>query len=401
MAFEKGMNYNSPNGDLSSIDKGGKSEQVVTQHFLKRSLIEAKKKQFFIPLASTVEMPKHMGQTIKTYLYVPLLDDRNKNDQGIDASGAKIANGNLYGSSKDIGTITDKLPTIEENGGRVNRVGFTRLIREGSIYELGLFYEYSEDALVFDSDAQLKTHLARELLNGATELVEDILQCDLIAAAGVNNFSGAAAALDEVTAEGALPDILSLPALSRLDQTLAANYCPKDTTIISGSRLVDTKVVGSCRIAFIGSELVPLLYQLEDNFGGPAFIPVEHYAASVDKLNGEVGTARGFRFIEVPEMVHHAGKGATVGANPGYRETGGKYDVFPLLVVGDDSFSTITFQSQGQKVNFRIITKDPGPDRASRDDPYGKVGFSSIRFHYGFLCKRPERIAVLWTVAPI
>lgn len=49
------------------------------------------------------------------------------NDQGIDANGVSIVDGNLYGSSKDIGTIEGKLPLLTENGGRVDRVGFTRL----------------------------------------------------------------------------------------------------------------------------------------------------------------------------------------------------------------------------------------------------------------------------------
>ena len=63
---------------------------------------------------------KHFGKTIKIHEYVPLLDERNVNSQGIDATGAVIANGNLYGSSKDIGTITARLPTLTEEGGRVN-----------------------------------------------------------------------------------------------------------------------------------------------------------------------------------------------------------------------------------------------------------------------------------------
>jgi N4-gp56 family major capsid protein len=61
---------------------------------------------------------KNYGKKIKKYLYLPLLDDRNINDQGIDATGATIANGNLYGSSKDVGTIVGKLPTLTEHGGR-------------------------------------------------------------------------------------------------------------------------------------------------------------------------------------------------------------------------------------------------------------------------------------------
>lgn len=400
MALEKGLNYNSPNDNASTIDVGGKSSQMNTFVYLKKALIEARREQYFIPLATSIDMPKHMGKTVKCYAYIPLLDDRNKNDQGIDANGAVIADGNLYGSSKDIGTITAKLPMLTENGGRVNRVGFTRIIREGSIYELGFFYEFTEDALNFDSDADLSTHLARELLNGATEIVEDILQKDLIAAAGVVVYPGAATDLDEVTAEGATPDIINYKSLMRADQILTDNRCPKHTKIITGSRLQDTRTLPSCRIAYVGSEVVPLLKSMEDTFNNKAFTEVQKYADAGTVLNGEIGSIDNIRFVQVPEMLHMAGKGAVVGANPGFAEEGGKYNVYPIVIVGEDSFSTIGFQTDGTKLNFNVITKKPGNERADRNDPYGKTGFSSIRFFYGFLCKRPERILVLWTVAP-
>ena len=49
---------------------------------------------------------------------------------------------------------------------------------------------------------------------------------------------------------------------------------------------------------------------------------------------------------------------------------------------------------------FSIITKVPGRDTASKDDPYGETGFSSLKFYYGFLPKRTERLCVIYTVAP-
>lgn len=401
MAFEKGLNYNAPNANPSSIDKGANNDQMRTFHYLKKALIEARKEQYFIPLASSIDMPRHMGKEIRCHQYVPLLDDRNKNDQGIDANGVVVADGNLYGSSKDIGTITDKLPVLTENGGRVNRVGFTRLVRTGSIFEMGIFREFTEDSMNFDSDAELQTHLARELLNGATEIVEDTLQKDLLASASVELFPGGATQLSEVTAEGAAPTILDYESLMRVDQILTDNRCPMNTEIITGSRFTDTKTLPSCRVAYIGSELIPLLRSMRTPLDEPAFIEVNQYAAATTTLNGEIGAVGHIRFVRVPEMLHHAGKGATEGNNQGYRSTKGKYDAFPVLLVGKDSFSTIGFQTDGSKLNFDIITKNPGKERANRSDPYGKTGFSSLRFYYGFFCKRPERIAVLWSVAPI
>lgn len=170
------LNYNAPNGSPSTIDgDGSNSSQMNTFYWLKKSLIEARKEMFFMQLASVTNMPKHYGRTIKVYEYIPLLDDRNINDQGIDANGVTIVDGNLYGSSKDIGTITSKLPTLTENGGRVNRVGFTRITREGTFHNFGFFYEFTKDSIDFDSDDELKDHLSRELMNGAVQLTLSLI----------------------------------------------------------------------------------------------------------------------------------------------------------------------------------------------------------------------------------
>jgi N4-gp56 family major capsid protein len=399
------LNYNAPiDGQKSSIDGAG-SDQMSTFFWLKKAIIESRKEQYFMPLASVTNMPKNYGKTIKVFEYVPLLDDRNINDQGIDANGATIVNGNLYGSSKDIGNITAKLPVLTENGGRVNRVGFTRLQREGSIHKFGFFTEFTQESMDFDSDDGLKDHLSRELMNGAVQLTEAVLQKDLLAAAGTVLFAGAAVADGEITGEGATPSIVSYRNLMRLDQILTDNRTPTQTRVITGSRLIDTKVIGATRVMYVGSELVPLLKGMKDLFENKAFIEIQHYADGGNLLNGEVGSIDKFRIIQVPEMLHWAGVGAAVGTNPGYRSStvGGteKYDVFPMLVIGDDSFTTIGFQTDGKSVKFSVMTKMPGRETADRNDPFGETGFSSIKWYYGILIKRPERIALVKTVAPI
>lgn len=493
MSKFSGLMYN-PNGDsIHSMDQATQKQQLRSFYWLRKSIVHARKDQYFMPLSSVTGMPKHFGKTVKLLEYVPLLDERNINDQGIDANGVKIdsnnwtvkfpalhlqvpdaeaANaitaieeggitvtdngpgtgaapghtlltlsaiegvydsdekdvvvglniaynsasapeassgiqltqhsGNLYGSSKDIGTINGKLPLLSETGGRKNRVGFTRIQREGSITKFGFFHEFTQESLDFDSDDELKEHLARELMNGAVQLTEAVLQKDLLYSAGTVIYAGDAITDDTLTGEPGVETLVDYQDLMRLAQTLTDLRTPKQTKVISGSRLIDTRTIAAGRVMFIGSELVPVVKAMKDLFNQPAFVPVHMYADAGNVLNGEIGTIDEFRIVVVPEMLHWGGAGAehTEGGE-GYRVTGNRYDVFPMLVVGDDSFTNIGFQTDGKTLKFSVITKMPGNQTADRFDPYGEKGFSSIKWYYGILIRRPERLGLIKTIAPI
>lgn len=391
------IKYNNPAGGSASEI----GTQMNTFFYQKKALIELKKEQFFGKLADVTAMPKHYGKTIKRFHYLPLLDDRNINDQGLDAAGAQYAGGNLYGSSKDVATITGKMPTLTEAGGRVNRVGFKRIEIEGSIAKYGFFDEYTQESMDFDSDAELEMHINREMLRGANEITEDLLQIDLLTQAGTVRYPGAATSKATISGETGAVTLVSYEDLMRLSIDLDNNRTPKSTKIISGSRMVDTKVVESARLLHIGSEMIPTIKRMTDLHGDPAFIPVSKYADAGNILEGEIGTVDQFRIIVVPEMMNYEGAGATETTNDGYRATGGKYDVFPLLVVGSESFTTIGFQTDGKSTKFKIYHKKPGEATADRNDPYGEMGFMSIKWYYGFMALRPERIAVIWSVAEV
>lgn len=405
--------YNAPVVNNGASPQSSVGPQFNTHYWDRKSLIDAAEEMYFSPMADHKSMPKHYGKELRVYYYVPLLDDLNVNDQGIDASGATIANGNLYGSSRDVGTITGKMPTLTENGGRVNRVGFTRLERTGSLTEYGFFMEWTEDSLMFDTDSELYGHMSREMLRGANEIMEDLLQADLLAAADVRLYTGAATSLATMTGEAATAaddSLITLADLKRMSITLDENKTPKKTTMIKGSRMIDTRVIPNARVAYIGSELQMYLTELTDKNGNPAFVPVEQYADAGSIMNGEIGAIPGayLRIVVVPQMMYWAGVGAAATAsNRGYQVTdngsGDKYDVAPLLVLGDQAFATVGLQGMGgnAKSKFRIIVKKPGKENATQTDPYGKKGFSSIKFFYGFIKLRGERMAVAHSVIPV
>jgi N4-gp56 family major capsid protein len=419
--------YNAPSstasGTASSI-----GPQARTDYYFKKAIIAVRDMQYFMPLADVRAMPKHMGKKIKQDVYVPLLDDRNTGDQGLNAAGsvlvvgewsAWLANGTLdsidnaseaaavtaagaggevaindqflYGSSKDTGTIKSKIPVLTENGGRVNRVGFTRLQIEGDLFKRGFFTEYTQESLDFDSDEELLSHITTEALVGANELTEAELQADLITNATANGttyFMGG-------TTKISVDDVVTYTDLMNLSIALDDNKTPKQTKIISGSRMVDTRTINGGRVMYVGSELIPVLRAMVDLHSLPAFVSVEKYADAANIMNGEIGSIDQFRIVVVPEMQFDEGGGSVSINVDGNGENG--VDIYPMLVVGDGAFTTIGFQTDGKTVKFTVNHKKPGKEIASLDDPYGEVGFYSIKWYYGFMALRPERLGIIWT----
>ena len=385
------------NGTNSTI-----GTQFNTYEYKRKALIETAQVEYFGQLGDVETLTKNFGQKIKKYHYLPLLDDRNINDQGLDATGAVIANGNLYGSSKDPGVISGKLPTLSETGGRVNRVGFKRIEIEGEIANYGFFYEWSNDSLDFDTDKELYSHINRESVRGAREISEDILQLDLLDAAGVVKYMGATA-----SSLATVADVITYNDLVKLNVTLDDNRCPKDTKALKGSQDTDIINIAAARYAFIGSELIPTLMRMKDYHGDKAFVPVEKYAKIengkyVNTLHGEIGSVAGFRFVVVPEMMGYKGKGVAIASainGNTLLNNGTKIDVYPMLVVGSGSFAKINFQSSGTTNDkFQIIVRKPGTF-ANPEDPFEKIGYSSIQFWQGTMILRPEWIAKVLTAA--
>ena len=385
--------YNNP----ANAQPSTAGTQLQDFYYARKALTEIAHEQFFTPLASTTDMPMHYGKRIVRYVYVPLLDDRNVNDEGLDAEGATSVDGNLYGSSRDVGKIVGKMPVLSETGGRVNRVGYTRKTIEGTFQNYGIFSDYTEDSVNFDTDSELMTHINREMLIGANQVTEDLLQVDLISNAGVNIYAGAAT----TTATIDKTSVVDYATLVNLATTLDNNRTPKDTKINTGSTMVDTKTLPAARILYAGPAMKNTFRKMTDFFGNPAFIPTHQYASGQTPLKGEIGQIDEFRIVINPQMMAWESAGAAGTNADGIHTSGGKVNVYPLLVVGSESFTTIGFQSDAKSVKFKIIHKKPGIETASDRDPYGKKGFMSVQWWYGFMVLRAERLAVIKTAAKL
>jgi N4-gp56 family major capsid protein len=398
------MEYNAPPGTPSDI-----GTQEVVKYLNRKAIIEAVKYSHFSKLSSTQNMPAHYGKTFTKYRYYPLISDLNTNLQGIDASGAAQATstgGNLYGSSRDFGYITSKIPLVTEGADRVNRVGITRASVSASLTRVGFFADWTDESTHFDSDMAMRSHFTDELVKGAEQLKEALLQLDLINGAGVIRYAGTASALTNVSAEGAGAAIIDYNDVIRLSIALDSNRAPKRFTILKGSTLTDTATVNGSRALFIPPELITTFMEMKNSNDTEMFVPVEKYASQTTVLEGEIGAVAGFRVIVHQEMIKHNGDvgvvGGTVSVNPGYYETSSRYDVFNCLAVCAESFMSLGFQTNSPEApKFNLVIKPPGPAMVTLDNPYGNKGLASIQFYYGTLVERSDWIGLLRGVAPV
>lgn len=399
------MEYNAPPGSPSDI-----GSQRVVEHLNRKAIIEAVKYSHFSKLSSTVNQPANFGKTFVKYRYYPLLSDLNVNLQGIDASGAALTGagggnpgyGNLWGSSRDFGLVTSKIPLVAEGADRVNRVGITRTAVTATLTRVGFFADWTDEAVQFDSDVAMQSYFTDELVKGAEQMKEGLLQLDLVNGAGLVRYAGAATNLGTVTAEGATPDFITYDDVIRLSIALDTNRAPKRFTILKGSNLTDTATINGSRALFIPPELQRTFMDMTNGNGTEMFVSVEKYAAQTATLEGEIGAVGGFRVIVNQEMFIHLDDGAVPSVNPGYYASGGHYTVFNCLAVSSESFTSIGFQTNSPEApKFNLVIKPPGKDMVTLDNPFGNKGVASIQFFYATLIERSDWIGLLRGVAPV
>jgi len=278
--------------------------------------------------------------------------------------------------------------TVED---KCNRLGFSRYEISGELKKFQFFWEYSEEEMMFDSDAELYMHYTSLAAEAANKIFETAIQLDLQDNAGVVMYGGTATAQNQLDNTSTVDYAFFNAMAKKADD----NYMPTTMKMITGSTKIDTRVIPNARVAYVPTELMNDIERMTDYHGKQAFVSVEHYASAGRVLENEAGRVGKFRIVAVQDMVL-AGEGAAGATADFYQTSSGAYQVFPILVVGQESFNAITLhggqKGLGDKFKWRVIIKKPGSDIADRHDVYGESGFCSYRAYYGFLPLRTERI---------
>jgi N4-gp56 family major capsid protein len=380
---------------------------VRVDALIEKGIRTAKKDIVFEQLCDSRTMPLNMGKTLKVHKTLYILDDANTNNQGLDSDGNATTYGNLYGSSRSVVDVTDGLPLLSEGAGRVNRVGVTRITKEGTLTRMGAFLEYTDEVDKF-SDAKMEIQYYEKMGELAAELYDDYLQKELLGACGIEVYGGAATSLLTVAGTddtNTIASDLEYETILDVEDMLEANYAKMNTSIIDGSRNVGTVPVNASFFAYCGRDTVRSLNGLQDDFSQKAFVPARMYAAAGNLAKNEVGAVHSTRFIQAQRMMRYDACGAEVGANPvgGYKATtvnaagaalrgqaaaGTFYDGLPIIYVTKGAFATVGLNGN-KKINF--LSKKPGT--ATYEDPHGLQGIYSFNFFAGSISLEPEKMA--------
>ena len=410
--------------------------QINDKFWSKVAIKEARKKRVFSQLGDKLVQPKNYGDKLVKYHELPIIHALNVNDQAIDANGVKLVkdkwyaydnagamtgstsgyatkelakaaagttgsiksgNGNLYGGDTDFAVIKGSFPALSEEGGKVNAVGMKRLTLEATVSEFGFHIPFTKKALEMDTETGLLARMSMEVGEAQGEIREKQIAVGLLSASELNRvYAGNASTIAEMGAG----DVVSFQDIRGMEQSLKLARSPKQTKMIDGSTKIGTVVVGAGYAAYVPQELYPVLEDME-HAGVRVWKPVESYAAAGTIMEGEIGKISATRFIEVEEMPKYAGAGASstdavddAGADNMYT-SGNKYDVFPILYVGSDSFGTIGFEGDVARVNTVMPTAD------AHNDVFGKKGAVAISWYFGMLIYRPERIRQILTTSKL
>jgi N4-gp56 family major capsid protein len=441
---------------INKFNQGGTTSSSInrqfTPEFVTKAVAEmAPRKRFFSQRSNPIAMPKNYGDTLTKEVRLPILHKDNLIDANIDASTAtaiqnmfiaynsagaiagtydvstyavtnsvtidaartacynaavtaagaggkvKMGSGYLLNGKADYAVAEQSIPVLPEEGGVVGLLNSTSKLVSAKITFHAIGLKYTVRSVDLDSRKNQVAQKIKDLSRATHELKEIQVQNSIIAASEVNRLiaSTTATTISQMTAA----DILTYDALQGFEQALLAEDVPMDTEIIEGTTKIDTKVVEDGWVVYINRELMPAIRKVKGPDGTTlAFIPKSQYAAGTMLLDGEFGAIGSFRFVVVPDLPAYRGKGSSVSADTATDKlnrhaTGGKYDIFPMIVVGSDSFSTTGFTDKD------VTAAHIPPTRDVYNDMSAQVGGVVSNWTYGFLNYRPERIRQLAVVA--
>lgn len=410
----------------------------------KKGIEAATSKKIFSQFAVARFMPQNTGKEYRVTVFHPIYDRMPYSDATFNSLTGKAWNENFlkhgYIADRDLAEVEDTLygsdgvdyaqGTYTNNGLRLlegelatNKVTIKTSTLSTKLEKFGAMIDYTEEATLFD-EAITVMRYREQLGEHAGQVYDDLDQRSLLATpnvmyAGVATSKatlGAGIGKGEVATgrnTNAIEDTyrVSYEMLQQIANRLFKFRVPKKTKILTGTTAVGSLPIRAAYIAVVGPQLK---MDIENIVRGPndnnlkyPFISVEQYAEKTQVLEGEFGAMGDFRFVCAEKMMVDRGAGALVNEQAGNtsksdeyvgqlswstvkKAAGGtedRFDVFPMLVIGEDSFASIGLIG---KSKIEWTSKAPGQNDSI--DVYGVYGYYAYKFFYASLILRPERV---------
>lgn len=153
--------------------------------------------------------------------------------------------------------------------------------------------------------------------------------------------------------------------LDQAIRTLERNDAMKITEQLDASDGVTTSPIRASYVAICHTDLRQDLELI------PGYVPVEKYADQSDVMDGEMGSARGIRFIGTTQAVPFKDAGDTANVGSQLSTSGAKSDVYPVIIMAQDAFGCATLGGK-DSLTSKVVAPRPGPG-----DPLGQRGHIS------------------------
>ena len=106
------------------------------------------------------------------------------------------------------------------------------------------------------------------------------------------------------------------------------------------------------------------------------FVPTEKYSSTTALIEGEIGAYKGIRFVETTNAMCFEGGGGTQGS--GIKGTGGKADVFPMLIFGEDAYGEVPLAGASHGIIIKVHGEN---DRSDTSDPLNQRGSAGKHYY--------------------
>ena len=224
-----------------------------------------------------------------------------------------------------------------------------------SLKQYGDFIEMS-DKLIETNEDRIMSEAADVLGEQAAEMME-LVRFGVLCGGTNVHYVGGGAARNTVTAVWSVSD------QRRVVSSLRRQRTKQLTRKVKSNADWGTEPIAASYIAIAHTDLESTIRNMD------GFVPAEKYGSETPSPN-EIGKVEAVRYLLTTLAPKYDGEGAS--ATGGVQATGGKADVYPILILGKDAYGLVNFKGSN---SIEMIVHTPRADSVDKLAQRGHVGW--------------------------